>query len=151
MLLAIVLAIIAPTVGIGMFAWSKIFDCLNKGYKKNIRDISLIVGLTIYISFLIVLSCGSKINPQATYKEYPIQYLTTDKVYFNNNNGYSLDDTVIIIGEQKTDYENIVVVETLNYEKQWIWKIPIEEKRYQVYLSIENYNKLQNKTIYKNK
>lgn len=149
---AILLAIIAPTVGVGIFAASKVFDCLNKGYKKVIRNILLVVGLAIYISFLIVVKWGVEINSQTTYTEYPVQYLTTNRVYFDNNDGYSLQEGYVIVEEPTSEHENIVVVETLKYETQWLWKLPIEKSKFHIYLSDENYKRLQNKdVIYENR
>lgn len=146
--LAIILAVIAPTIGI-LPLFLRINPDINEKFNKKTKTISNIgclVGIAIYISFIISLNV-SKINPQVTYTEYPIQYLTTNKVYFDNNDGQHLNESNTVIEKPDSQRNNVVVVKAEDYESQWLWRIPDTRYTYYVYLSKDNYNKLQNPNV----
>lgn len=150
--LAIILAVISATGGILSVLMPYVFHCKKNNIYESIKWIIFSIGMFIYISFLFIMhpSYPFKSDSVTTYTEYPIEYLTTNYVYFNDNDGRDLDKGYVIIEEPTTEHNNVVIVETLDYEVQWLWKLPLTAKKYHVYLSEENYQRLQNKgVIYK--
>lgn len=146
--LAIILAVIAPTAGM-LPLFLRMNPDINKKFNRKskiISNIGCFVGFVIYISFIVSLNV-SKINPKITYTEYPIQYLTTNKVYFDGNDGRSLNESNTIIEKPSSQKNNMVVVKAEDYESQWLWRVPNTEYTYYVYLSEDNYNKLQNPDV----
>lgn len=151
-LIALLIAIISPTVGVAaiLIIKPKIKEKTNNRMKLNICNIAFAVGMIIYISFLICTSKGSHIGSSVTYKEYPIQKLTFSNVYFNDRDGYSFNESWVILESPNDKYQNVVVVETEEYVIQWLFKIRTDSSKYHVYLSEEVYNRFQyGNVIYK--
>lgn len=125
-----------------MFLYSM---CLIYGKKRWIRNLLLdlsLAGCLGFASFMVCYVVGTYSTPVHTYEEYPIQTLTKSRMYFNNE-CYRLSGSNIVIEEPKKNCENMVIVDTENYEIQWFIKVHASAKTYHIYLSNENYIKLQ--------
>ena len=145
------IAIISGVVGAAMFFLVKpeVKRRTNKKYPKHICNLIGIIGLALYISFLVCLSIGKHQNPTFTYEEVPIEKLTTTHVYFDDNS-QSLNESYVVLEKPNEEYNNVVVVATEHYILQWISKIELSGNKYHIYLSEDIYNRLQDgSTIYK--
>lgn len=151
--LAIIIAVVSGAGGIVSVTMPFILQLKTNNIYKNIKWVLFSVGMLIYISFLFIMHplYPFKTDCVTTYKEYPIQYLTTNYIYFNNNDGHAIDKDYVIIEEPNAKHNNVVIVETLNYKVQWLFKLPLTAERYHVYLSEDNYNFLANNNKYKHK
>lgn len=119
-------------------------------YKIHICNISYVVGLVIYISFVLCANLGTHHNPSVKYTEYPIEKLTFSNVYFNGRDRESFNESYVILEEQDDKYQNVVVVETEYYTLNWLFKIKTSSSKYHVYLSKEIYQRFQDgNVIYK--
>lgn len=150
---AMIIAIISGVVGAMMFFLVKpeVKRRTNKKYSRHICNVLGIMGLALYISFIICLGAGKHTNPTFTYDEVPIEKLTTTHVYFDDNS-QSLNESYVILEKPNEKYSNVVVVETEHYILQWISKIELSGNKYHVYLSDDIYNRLQDgSTIYEAK
>lgn len=114
-------------------------------YLCNIIDI---IGIAIYVSFLICMSCGKHLNSKFEYKEMSIEKITKEIIYFGDNKCRTSEEYVII---EKPDekYQNIVLKETEHYQLQWIFKFHASYDKYHVYMSEDVYNRFcDGDTIY---
>ncbi len=151
-IIAMIIAIISATSSFFMFLIKKADYKRNNApkYKIHICNISGVIGVVIYVSFLLCISMGTHHNSSVKYTEYPIEKLTFDNVYFNGRDGDSFNDSYVILKEQDDKYENVVVVETEYYTLNWLFKIKTSSNKYYVYLSKEVYQRFQDgNTIYK--
>lgn len=140
-IIATLFAGIMLTISIVLLGLSTCDDinCFKTKRSKITITIYFIISFIIYISLLVVLKCGTINNPQVIHEEkHSIQYITTNKVYFNNNDGYSFQDENIIIEKPTVENTNVVIVKKIKYETQWIWKLSLEKTQVHVYLSEEN-------------
>lgn len=147
------IAIISGVVGAVMFFLVKpeVKRRTNKKFTRHICNLIGIIGLTLYISFLVCLSMGKHQNPTFTYEEAPIEKLTTTHVYFDDNS-QSLNESYVILEEPNGEYSNVVIVETEHYTLKWISKIELSGSKYHVYLTDDIYERLQDgSTIYEAK
>lgn len=120
----------------------------NKKLPLYLCDIACVLGLIIFISF-IICSRSEHIDSKYTYTEYPIEKMTFDNVYFNNRGGDSLNESYVIVEEPNDKYQNVVVVEKEEYIIQWFYKVKTTTTKYHIYLSEDVYNRLQDgSTIY---
>lgn len=150
--IAMIIAVISATVGCFMFLVKKPDYKRNNApkYKIHICNISCVVGLVIYVSFLLCVSMGTHHDSSVKYTEYPIEKLTFSNVYFNGRNGDSFNESYVILEEQNDKYRNVVVVETEYYTLNWLFKIKTSSSKYHVYLSEEVYQRFQDgDVIYK--
>lgn len=150
--IALLTSIVSATVGFFMFFVKKSEYKRNNApkYKIHICNISGVVGLVIYVSFLLCITIGTHHNSSVEYKEYPIEKLTFSNVYFNGRDGKSFNESYVVLEEQHNKYENVVVVETEYYTLNWIFKIKTSSSKYHVYLSEEVYQRFQDgEIIYK--
>lgn len=121
----------------------------NKTKKKlpiHICNIVFILGLSVYISFLLCIGSAEHKNSNIGYIKYPIQKLTINRIYFNDNE-YSLNESYVIVEDPNKEYKNVVIVEEEKFTLQWLFKINISDRKYHIYLSEEIYNRLQNKEV----
>lgn len=147
--IALLIAVFSPTIGIMAMLVGRpyIKKKTNKKLPLHICTLLCVVGLVIYISFLICLS-GKHINSTFTYTEYPIEKMTISSVYFNDRGGDNLNESWVIIEEPTDKYQNIVLVEEEEYEIQWLFcKIKSFGSKYHIYLSEDVYNRLQDGNI----
>ncbi len=144
---ALIIAIISGTVGACTFILVRpeVKRRNNKQYPKHICTLIGIIGLVVYIS-LIVCMGSEHLNSSSTYEETPIEKLTTGRIYFADKE-CSLDESYAIIEEPNEKYNNVVLIETENYELQWICKIKTEGSRYHIYLSEDIYERLQDGNV----
>lgn len=118
----------------------------NKKYPKHICNLVGVIGVILYISFVVCLCAGKHQNPTITYKEVPIKKLTMTHVYFDDNN-QDLGESYVIIEEPNRKYNNIVLIETETYTLQWIYKIKLSGDKYHVYLTEDCYKRLENGNV----
>lgn len=150
---AMIIAVFSGVIGVMMFFLVKpeVKRRTNKKYPRHICNILGVIGLALYVSFIICLEEGKYTNPKFTYEEVPIKKLTTTHVYFDDNS-QSLNESYVILEEPNAEYNNVVVVETEHYILQWISKIELSGNKYHVYLTDDIYERLQDgTTIYKAK
>lgn len=144
------IVIFSPVIGIMSLIVGKpaIKEKTNKKLPLYLCDIACVLGLIIFISF-IICSRSERIDPKYTYTEYPIEKMTFDNVYFNNRGGDSLNKSYVIVEEPNDKYQNVVVVEKEEYIIQWFYKVKITTNKYHIYLSEDVYNRWQDgSTIY---
>lgn len=150
--ISIIIAGISGTIGFILLALlipELMYGTINK-CKKNICILISIIGIAIFISFLICVY-GNRPVYSSEYKEVPIEKLTIDRVYFEDEE-YSLGEPYIIIEEPDNQHNNVIVIEKNNYIVQWIYKIKLTGIKYHVYLTEETYERLQDgNMIYENK
>lgn len=147
---ALLIALFSPVIGLlfVMMVKPEIKKRTNKKTPLHICNLILVIGILIYVSLLVCLR-GEHIDSSVSYTEYPIQKLTLSNVYFDNRDGYSLNESYVILEDYNNEYENVVVVETEKYMIRWLWfcKIKDEGNKYHVYLSEENYTRLNNGNV----
>ena len=152
--MALLIAIFSPTIGImAMFTLRPyIKKKTSKKLPLHICTLLCVVGLIIYISFLMCFS-GEHLDSTFAHKEYPIDKMTFNSVYFNDRGGDSLSESWVIVEEPNDKYQNIVLVETEEFKVKWLFcKINVTNDKYHVYLSEDVYNRLQDgNTIYEKK
>lgn len=152
--IALLIAIFSPTIGIMIILTLRpyIKKKTNKKLPLHICTLFCVVGLIIYISFLMCFR-GEHLDSTFTNKEYPIDKMTFNSVYFNNRGGDSLSESWVIIEEPNDKYQNIVLVKTEEFKVKWLFcKINVTNDKYHVYLSEDVYNRLQDgNTIYERK
>lgn len=150
--ISIIIAGISGIIGFILLALlipELMYGTINK-CKKNICILISIIGIAIFISFLICVY-GNRPVYSSEYKEVPIEKLTIDRVYFEDEE-YSLGEPYIIIEEPDNQHNNVIVIEKNNYIVQWIYKIKLTGIKYHVYLTEETYERLQDgNMIYENK
>lgn len=152
--IAMIIAILSATVGFFMFLIKKSDYKRNNApkYKIHICNISGVVGLVIYVSFLLCITIGTHHNSSVEYKEYPIEKLTFNNVYFNGRDGDSFNESYVILENPSNKYENIVVEEKEYYTLNWLFRIKTSSSKYHVYLSEEVFNRFQDgDVIYRSK
>lgn len=150
--ISIIIAGISGIIGFILLALlipELMYGTINK-CKKNICILISIIGIAIFISFLICVY-GNRPVYSSEYKEVPIEKLTIDRVYFEDEE-YSLNEPYIIIEEPDHKYNNVVIIEKNHYTVQWIYKFEETGRKYYVYLSEEVYKRLQDgRVLYENK
>ena len=144
---AMIIAVFSGVIGAMMFFLVKpeVKRRTNKKYLRHICNILGVIGLALYVSFIICLGAGKHTNPKFTYEEVPIEKLTTTHIYFDDNS-QSLNESYVILEEPNAEYSNVVVVETEYYILQWISKIELSGSKYHVYLTDDIYERLQDGT-----
>ena len=149
--LAFTIILFSPVIGIMsvMFGKPMIKEKTNKKLPLYLCDVTCILGIVIFISFLIC-SRGEHINPQYSYTEYQVEKLTFSTVYFNDGNESNLNESYVIIENPDEEYQNVVIYEKEEYIIQWFCKVKMSSIKYHVYLSEDVYNRLKDgNTIYK--
>lgn len=143
--IAMIIAVISTTIGWFMFFVKKPDYKRNNApkYKIHICNISCVVGLVIYVSFLLCVSMGTHHNSSVKYTEYSIEKLTFSNVYFNGRDGDSFNESYVILENPSDKYENVVVVETEYFTLNWLFKINTSSSKYHVYLSEDVFNRFQ--------
>ncbi len=150
--IAILVAMAAAISGLFMImiVKPKIKERFNNKWLLHICNISFVLGVAIYISFLICSCNGKHYNSVVEYEEYPIEKVTFNSVYFNGRGGDRFSESWIILENPNDKYENIVVAETEYYTLNWLFRIKTNSNKYHVYLSEEVYQRFQDgETIYK--
>lgn len=117
----------------------------NKKYLKYICSLFGVIGIALYISYLICMN-GTHLNSSIAYEEVPIKKLTREKVYFENKE-YSLSESYVILEEPNIKYNNVVLIEKENYVLQWLCKIQTTNNKYHIYLSEDTYKRLKNGNV----
>lgn len=147
-MVALLIALFSPVIGLlfVMMVKPEIKKRTNKKIPLHICNLVLVIGILIYISLLVSLR-GKHLDSNISYTEYPIQKLTLSNVYFDDRDGYSLNESYVIIEDCTNEYVDVVVVETEKYTIQWFCKIKDEGSKYHVYLSEENYTRLNNGNV----
>ena len=153
--IAMLIAVFSPTIGLMAAIVGKPF-IKSKTTKKlplHICNIACVIGLIIYVSFLISMANGEHLNSVTTFKEYPIEKVTLSHVYFNDRDGDSFGESYVILEDPNDKYQNIVIVETEDYEIQWLFsKFKSTGSRYHVYLTDDIYKRLKDgRVIYEDK
>lgn len=116
----------------------------------HICNIFFVVGVGVYISFLICSCRGKHYDSRIEYKEYQIEKVTFSSVYFNGRGGDSFSESWIILENPSNKHENIVVEEKEYYTLNWLFRIKTSSSKYHVYLSEEVFNRFQDgNTIYR--
>lgn len=150
--ISIIIAEISGIIGFGLLILlisELIYGTINK-CKKNICILISIIGIAIFISFLIC-AYGKYPVYSSEYKEVPIEKLTIDRIYFEEKE-YSLSEPYIIIEKPDKQHNNVIVIEKNNYIVQWIYKFKLPSYKYHIYLSEETYERLRDsEVIYENK
>lgn len=141
---AIILAIILGTIGVALLMTTSIVKSTKK---KTLHVIFGIISLTTYISFLCVICFTKPIEQTSGVAEYPIQKLTFNSVAFDNRNAYGLDESYVNVERADGIHNNVVVVDEKYYVIRWLWEIPFKKYKYHVYLSEDNYQRLQNRNV----
>lgn len=145
---AIIIASLPISIGTTMLLmrinpdFNKLF--FNKKYKKNLSILGVILGILIFLSFIIMNNI--KFNVETTYAEFPIDKLTTKSIYYNNNL-CNIDEINIIIEEPTPNFNNNIIIKTQKWDTYWLWKIPHESKTYYLFLSNDVYYKFYNNYI----
>lgn len=144
---ALIIVIISGTVGgcTFMLVRPEVKRRSSKKYPKHICTLIGIIGLAVYISFLMCMG-GEHLNSSSTYEEVPIEKLTTGRIYFADKE-CSLNESYAIIEEPNEKYNNVVLIETESYELQWICRIRTEGSKYHIYLSEDTYRRLQDGNV----
>ena len=106
-----------------------------------------IIGMIIYISFVICGENAELINSNIACGKYPIQKLTLTNVYFNNSSYNFNESPYVILEEPNEDFVNVVIEEKDEYIAHWFFKIKINSNKYHVYLSRELYDRLQDGNV----
>ena len=142
--LALLIIIFIPTICITFFMFGKpmIKKKTDKKLPLYLCDITCILSIIIFISFLICLR-GEHINPQYSYTEYPIEKLTLNTVIFNDGYKGNLNESYVIIEKPNEEYQNVVICENEKFVVQWFCKVKVYSIKYHVYLSEDVYDRLQ--------
>ncbi len=145
----LIIAIFSPVIGIMAVIVGKpyIKNRTKKKFPLYVCNVLCIIGFAIYISFLFCINVGKHIDSKITYTEYPIQKLTFDNVYFNDEDGKRFNESYVILEEPDEKYNNVVVVEREKCYIQWIYKFEYTGSMYHVYLSKELYSRFQDGSI----
>ena len=153
--IAMLIASFSPTIGIMAVIVGKPFikSKTNKKLPLHICNIACVIGLIIYISFLISIANGKHLNSVITFEEYPIEKVTLSHVYFNEGSGHSFSESYVILADPNDEYQNVVIVETEDYETQWLFcRIKTSGSKYHVYLTNDVYKRFKDESvIYENK
>lgn len=112
-----------------------------------ICNILFVIGVGVYISFLICLCKGKHYDSRIEYEEYPIEKVTFNSVYFNGRGGDRFSESWVVLENPNDKYENIVVTETEYFTLNWLFKIKTSNNKYHVYLSEEVFNRFQDGNI----
>lgn len=150
--IAFIIAVAAPTLGLCMilFVKPKIKENANKKWQLHICNISFVIGIAIYISFLLCGVIGKHYDSITEYIEYPIEKLTFDKVYFDSRDGKSFSESYVILENPDSAYQNIVVEEKEYFTLHWLFNIRTNSSKYHVYLSEDIFDRFQDgDVIYK--
>lgn len=150
--IAILIAIAAVVFGLFMImiVKPKIKAKSNNKLLLHICNILFIIGVGVYVSFLICSCKGKHYDSRIEYKEYPIEKVTFSSVYFDDRGGDGFSESWVILETPNNKYENIVVEETEYYMLNWLFKIKTSSSKYHVYLSEEAYQRFQDgDVIYK--
>lgn len=153
--IAMLIATFSPTIGLMAIIAGKPFikSKTNKKLPLHICNIACVIGLIIYVSFLISMANGEHLNSVTTFKEYPIEKVTLSHVYFNDRGGDSFSESYVVLEEPNDEHQNVVIAETENYEIQWLfYKIKASGNKYHVYLADDIYERYNDgKIIYEDK
>ena len=148
--IAMLIATISLAIGIMAVIAGKPFikSKTNKKRPLHICNIACVIGLIIYISFLISISNGIHLNSVITFKEYPIEKVTLSHVYFNNKGGDSFGESYVVLEYPNDKDQNVVIVETEDYETQWLFcRIKTSSSKYHVYLTNDVYERYKDGSV----
>lgn len=148
--IAMLIAVFSPTIGLMavMIGKSFIKSKTTKKLPLHICNIACVVGLIIYISFLISISNGKHLNSVITFKEYPIEKVTLSHIYFNDKDGDSFNESYVVLENPNDKYQNVVIVETEDYEIQWLFcRINTSSSKYHVYLTNDVYKRFKDGSV----
>lgn len=151
--IAILVAIVAVVFGLFMIMIVKPKIKVKSKNKMllHICNMFFVIGVVVYISFLICSCKGKHYNSRTEYEEYPIEKVTFSSVYFNGRGGDSFSESWIILENPNNKYENIVVEEKEYFTLNWLFRIKTSSSKYHVYLSEEVFNRFQDgDVIYRN-
>lgn len=148
--IAILIAVFSPTIGIMAVIVGRPFikSKTNKKLPLHICNIACVIGLIIYISFLISIANGKHLNSVTTFEEYPIEKVTLSHVYFNDRSGDSFSESYVVLEDPNDKYQNVVIVETEDYEIQWLFcRINTSSSKYHVYLTNDVYKRFKDGSV----
>lgn len=149
---AILVAIVAVVFGLFMIMIIK--PKVKARYKKkwlvHICNLLFVIGVAVYVSFLICSCHGEHYDSIIEYEEYPIEKVTFNNVYFNGRGGDGFSESWIILENPDDKYKNVIVAETEYFTLNWLFKIKTSTSKYHVYLSEDVYQRFQDgNVIYK--
>ena len=147
--MALVFAISLAMVGVGVLMIPKKWVVKKIGKKAwfLISSVLFVIGFAIYSSFLCSFD-NEHLNSVSSFEEYPIEKVTLEKVYFDGNDGWNFDESYVVLEEPSSEYENIVVKETENFEIKWLfWNVKYNGSICHVYLSDEVYKRFKNGVV----
>lgn len=115
--IAILIAIVAVMFGLFMImiVKPKIKAKSNNKWLLHICNMFFVIGVGVYVSFLICSCKGKHYDSRIEYKEYPIEKVTFNSVYFDGRGGDSFGESWVILETPNDKYKNVVVVETEYY------------------------------------
>lgn len=147
--IAIIVAIAAVMFGLIMImiVKPKIKVKSNNKLLIYICNILFVIGVGVYVSFLICSCKGKHYNSRTEYKEYPIEKVTFSSVYFDDRGGDRFGESWVILETPNNKYENIVVEETEYFTLNWLFKINTNSSKYHVYLSEDVYDRFQDGNV----
>lgn len=151
--IAILVAIVAVMFGLFMImiVKPKVKAKFKKKWLVYICNLSFVIGVAVYVSFLTCSCCGKRYDSIIEYEEYPIEKVTFNSVYFNGRGGDRFSESWIILENPDDKYENVIVAETEYFTLNWLFKIKTSTSKYHVYFSEDVYQRFQDgETIYKN-
>lgn len=149
------IAIASAALGVFMIiaVKPKLKEKKSKKCLLHMCNISFVIGMAIYISFLLCISFFGKHHDSIIiYEEYPIEKLTFDKVYFDSRDGKSFNESYVILENPDSIYQNVVVEEKEYFTLHWLFPIKTCSSKYHVYLSEDVFDRFQDgDVIYKSK
>ena len=119
-------------------------SCIHKILPIFICDAYLIISLIIFISYPVCSMNNAHSNQVFVQKQYPIQKLTLDSVYFDDTRTIDLNNTVNVTIEPPDNvHDNIIIKTREDYEIQWlIFQVKTYDTTYHIYLTQELYDRL---------
>lgn len=118
----------------------------KKGKEFYICSVVSMLCLTLCLSFFMCVLNGEHIDPEFSKKEFEIEKLTANTVCFNDKE-VDLSDSRVIIEKPHNQFNNVVLEKKEDYHLKWLWKFKMVNAEYHVFLSKENYNRLQNLNV----
>lgn len=127
------------------YEWSNTIAKLGKKKSIVICILLCIVGMILFLSLIFALFMGKHCDLKVKKTTYDIEKLTFNYVYFNGDEfGDRLDADYISIEEPDSIHNNVVIVEKQSYSVQWLFKIPLTNTIYKIYMSEDVYEKFNN-------
>lgn len=147
--IAVLVAIAAVIFGtfMIMIVKPKIKEKSKSKLLLHICNILFVIGLGVYISFLICSCKGKHYDSRIEYKEYQIEKVTFSNVYFNGRVGDSFNESYVILENPNDKFKNVVVVETEYFTLNWLFKIKASSSKYHVYLSEDVFDRFQDGSV----